>query len=206
MADETATAETTATATTETAAADAAQTTTTTTTEAPAEKAAVVVPEKYDLKAPEGSTLTPDALERTAAIARELGLPDTAAAQKVVDLVHAEASAQISKLVADHAPQGEAWKKTVADWNAKALAHPEIGGGSPETYAANVAKAKGIITKYGDETIVKLFNEDPMGSHPDVVRFLIRLGKAAGEQPLVHGGPGGGTVPVAQRIYPNMNP
>lgn len=170
------------------------------------------VPDKYNLKLPEASTLDASALERTAAIARALGLPDDAAAQKVVDLVHQEAAAREAAVLADHAPGGAAWTKQVDAWKAETLADPALGA-TPAERTAAIQKGHGILVKYGEQhpaekaAMTEFLNNSGLGDHPAANRFFAWLGKVAGELPLVAPGVGSaGTVPVAQKIYPTMNP
>jgi hypothetical protein len=145
-------------------------------------------PEKYDLKLPDKSTVAPAVVERTAAIARELGLSQEHA-QKMLDfqvqeLATLEDSAIAATLQA-HAPGGEVWEKQVQKWNDAALADAEIGGNKPEQLAASVKLASQVVAKFGDQESIDFLKSNPLGSHPALIRLLVRIGKASSEGSLV---------------------
>lgn len=109
-----------------------------------------VVPEKYDLKLPDGFEGDPAVVERTAADARELGLSNERA-QKLLDRRIQEAAdveqSAIDRTLKAHAPGGAVWEKQVEDWNKAALADPLIGGNKPEQLHASVALAKQVLSE-----------------------------------------------------------
>lgn len=166
------------------------------------------VPEKYELKLPEASTLDASAIERTTAIARELGLPNDAAAQKVLDFVNQEAAthaaAQREAFLAAHQPGGAEWVKQDAAYREAALADAEIGG-TPEKLAASSELAKRAFAQFADPEAAEFFEKSGLGSHPQVLRMLTRIGKAMGEGTLVRGGSSttAATRPE-DRLYPTM--
>lgn len=167
------------------------------------------VPDKYDLKLPDKSVLDATALERTTAIARELGLSDTANAQKVLDFVDKEVGAARAAVAADWEPgKGAAWLKQDTDYKAAALADPVLAGGKPEQLAANVDLAKRVLAKFGDAASIAFLEQSGLGSHPGALSLLVKIGKAMGEGSLVLPQ----TTPPAQRteadvaktLYPSM--
>jgi hypothetical protein len=157
-------------------------TTDTTTTTEPAKPAEVTVPATYNMQLPEGSTLDAAALERTAAIARELGLPDDASAQKVLALVHEQVAAREAALLASHAPGGEAWTKQVDGWKEETLKDPSLGK-TPEERSAAIQRGHNVLTKIAekhpeDAAAFKSFLEDSgLGNHPAAVRIFARLAR-----------------------------
>ncbi len=156
------------------------------------------------MKLPEGSTLDAPALERTAAIARELGLSDSAAAQKVVDFLHQEASSQREAFLAAHQPGGAEWVKQEAAYREAALADAEIGG-TPEKLATSTELAKRAFAKFADPEAAGFFETSGLGSHPQVLRMLTRIGKAMGEGALVTGAPSTTKGERAEdRLFPTM--
>lgn len=157
---------TTATATTEQQAAD----------KTAGEPAKPVVPDKYELKLPEGSLLAPSMLERISTEAREKGLSNEAA-QELVD--------RESKAVAAH---HEAQMKQVEDirngWAKAAEADSEIGGAD---FKQNIEMSRRLIEKV-NPAIKPLLDETGFGNHPEVIRFMVNIVKMSGfsEDQFVH--------------------
>jgi hypothetical protein len=183
----------------------AAAATTEATPETPA-SVVPVVPETYDLKLPADSKADPAIVERTAAIARELGLSNEAG-QKLLETVHAEVVAREAAIAEAAKPGGTAWKENVDRLAAVALADPEVGG-SPEKLAANVELGKAVLTKFFPAEVKDFLNETGLGSDPRVLRGLVKIAKSMGEGSLVLGGTddGGANTEEAAlaRMYPSM--
>jgi hypothetical protein len=182
------------------------------TADAAAAKAAL----KYDgLQLPKDSTLDPALLERTGAIARDLGLPDTAAAQKLVDLVHQEVATREAALLADHQPGGTAWSQQLDAWKAETLADPSLGK-TPEERTAAIQRGAAIIDKFEKanpdmgKAMKAFLNTSGLGERREVAHFFAWLGRSAGEKPLIvpGGGGGGGDSAVAKTYQEKsgMNP
>jgi hypothetical protein len=157
--------------------------------------------------------------ERTAAIARELGLPDNASAQKVLDLVNQEATtreqAARESVLKDHQPGGAAWSTMLDSWKAETLADQTLGT-TPEERTAAVQKGAQVIDRFEKanpemgKAMKQFLNASGLGEKREVVHFFTWLGKVAGEKPTVvpsGGSSGGPGSAVAQRyIDAGMNP
>lgn len=162
---------------------------TTATTEKPGEQAPVV-PEKYDLKlpddlkAPEGVDVNAY-LERTAATARELGLSNEKANALLKHDVQT-VSKYAEDVQAQHANNVNAWLGQVK-------ADKEIGG---EAFDANAELAKRVIGRFGTDAFKDALNKTGLGNHPELVRFVVRLGKTMSEDQLVV--PGSAGAPVSK--------
>jgi hypothetical protein len=158
---------------------------------AAAAAAKAAVPEKYDLKLPAESTVDKAVVERTAARARELGLSNEHA-QKTLDFVHQEVSSAVKAAteatLAAHAPGGAKWEENVKEWNAAALADKELGGNKPEQLTANAKLAQQVVAKFGDKESIEFMEKNPLGSHPALLRMLVRIAKASSEGTLVTSG------------------
>jgi len=152
------------------------------------------VPDKYELKLGDGALLKPDAIERTAAIARELGLSQEGA-QKALDYAAAEVKAYHEALIAEHRRMGEEWKQQIAT-------DPEIAGEKGDQLATNVELARRAARHWGGEELLKALDETGYGNHPLLVRMFMRIGKAMADDKLVTGNRGG-TEPrdPAQVLY-----
>lgn len=152
------------------------------------------VPDTYELQMPEG--LEPDAalLAKATPLFKELKLTGEQA-QKLSDLY-------AGKLAETRKAQLDAWNGLLDGWREAARTDPEIGGAR---FAENVGAAKTALDRFGTPELKKALDEYGLGNHPELVRFCCRVGKALGEDRLVDGKPGGGTVDPAKVLYPGMN-
>lgn len=160
--------------------------------EAAAAKAAGA-PEKYEsFKAPEGATLDPGVMGQFEEAARELNLPQDAA-QKMVDKM-----API--MAARQAEQLEAMRN---GWAEESKADKEFGG---EQLSANMAHAQKAMAQFATPELKSLLNESGLGNHPELIRFMVRAGKALGEDKIVNGGEsnaGSSSRTAAEVLYPS---
>lgn len=149
----------------------------------------------YELKLPEKTLLNNAAVQSTAAIAQELGL-NNEQAQKLLE--H-----QSQAVTAYQQSQQQVWNNQTKAWRDAVAADPEIGGPHLE---ANVAHARAVINKYGSPAFVAALNETGLGNHPELVRFVVNIGKAAADDgTLVSGARGGaGQKTLADNLYPDM--
>ena len=143
------------------------------------------VPEKYDLKLPEKPTLASAVLDRTATLARELGLSNEHA-QKLVDFTNTEAATILESLLTEHTPgSGSAWLKQVEGWESEALKAPDLGNNNADTLKRQTELAKRVAATFFPEPVLKFLGDSGYSSHPDVIRGLIAIGKAMGEDKIV---------------------
>lgn len=173
-----------------------------------AEASKYKAPEKYDLKLPDKSPVDPAVVERTAAIARELGLSQDNAA-KALGFVASEVAAQTAAALSAYAPPSEEnkeggakWKEQDSAWKAAALADKDLGNGKPEQLTAKVDLAKKVLAKFGDPESIE-YLDSAYGSSPAVLRILVRVGEAMGEKGLVtQEGQPDVIVPTKDLLYP----
>lgn len=166
------------------------------------------MPDKYELKLPDKSSLDPAVLERTAATARELGLSNESA-QKALDFVNQEVATREAAFLQSHSPgdpaknipPGEAWVAQQEAWKSAAMADKEIGG-TPEQFDANVAAANKAFDKFATPEFRAHVWKTGLASHPEVVRVFARIGKAMGEGSVVMpGAQNGGAPSAAETLY-----
>lgn len=160
-----------------------------------------VVPEKYELNLPAKSALSAPVLERTAATARELGLSNEAA-QKMLDFVHAETASHLDAVLESARPGGAAWEKQLDDFEQRAKADPEIGGAK---LTESVALAKRVADTFFSKDIKQFLHESGLGSHPDLIRALAKIGRGMSEDKLLSGKEslGTGKDAIEDRWYRN---
>lgn len=151
--------------------------------EQPPKKEAPTVPDKYELVLADGSELDADAVEKTATLARELGLSQEAAA-KVFDHLQGTVGARVASRVKDYEPGGPVWQKQVSEWEAEALKDADIGG-TPEALQENVKAAKQVLNKYFDKSVTEFLSTTGLGSHPGVIKGFAKLKAAFKEGTLV---------------------
>lgn len=158
----------------------------------PAPKEAEVI----DLKLPENSLLGKDRVDEIAAFAKAQGL-SSKAAQALLEREHTAASTAKTA--------GEtAFKTEAATW-LKALENDkEIGGAN---FKRNAELAKRVLQKHGSKEFGEQLASTGFGNYPELVRFVVRVGKAFGEDQFFAATT---AVPekkksAAERLYPNHN-
>lgn len=153
---------------------------------------APVVPDKYDIKAPEGSLLSAAQLEALASYAKEQKLTNEQA-QALANREHGAIKSFVENQQQELAKKSEAWK-------VEASKDAEIGG---EAFGKNAELAKRVLAKFGNPTINKFLDDTGYGNHPDVIRVFARLGKAMSEDSLVLPGTqvGGGKKDAVELFY-----
>jgi len=208
---------------------DAATVTTGSTTDTPATPAipptvttlpVSAVPETYSLKLPEGSTVDPAIVERTAAKARALGLTNEAGQTlldaEVADAVAREkaiaeaektaaANAQTALLDAWAPGTGAEWKKQQDAWTKAAKADPDIGG---EQFNQAVEASGKAVARFGGDELKALLNDTGYGRHPVVLKFLAKVGRAMSESTMATNGVplGTGHKSLVNKLYGNTTP
>lgn len=148
-------------------------------------------PEKYeDFKAPEGATLDSKVMEQFATAARELNLPQDQA-QKMID--------HMAPIMAER--QAEQLAQMRTEWAEQTRTDKEVGG---DKLQENMVHAKKALDAFATPELKTLFDESGMGNHPEMVRFMVRAGKAISEDKIVLGGQQPGRPSsIAERMYGN---
>jgi hypothetical protein len=121
-----------------------------------------IVPEKYELKLPEGSHLKPADIERISAHAKE---------QKLT-AEEAQADLEIESDVV----------KTYVEGQKAAKADPEIGG---DEFPKKAELIKRVVDRFAPEGFKKALETTGLGNHPELNRFLYRIGKSMADDQLV---------------------
>ena len=140
------------------------------------------VPEdgKYDIKMPEGVELDQTLLDEIAPQFKELGLT-TKQAQSLADKFIAAQEKRATE-------QSQGWAKTVSDWVDTAKADPEIGGAK---WDGTVKVASGVVGKFGTPELKEYLNASGAGNHPEMIRFMAKVGAVISEDnPAISENPG----------------
>lgn len=145
-------------------------------------------PDTYaDFALPEGMSLDEGLLTEAAPLFKELGLTQEQA-QKLVDF-------QAKQVQAGSQKQVDAFNQQLNEWNTATL---------KEFSEEQIATARGAVDAYGTPELKQLLNDYGVGSHPEVVRFMEKVGATLKEDV-----PGGSTNPAAKakdvvnQLYPN---
>lgn len=122
-------------------------------------------------------------------LARELNLSQKGA-QRLVDLQAKAVERQLQR-----------WGTHLTELKTQAQADPEIGGAK---YEPAVTSARAAIAKFGTPALRKVMNDYGVGAHPEMIRFMSKVGLAMGETPaLASGGSAGVTdkTPLHEILY-----
>lgn len=77
----------------------------------------------------------------------------------------------------------------------------EFGG---MNFYDNMRYAKAAILRFDDGSLAKILNDTGFGSHPEVVRFMYRVGKALAEKDMPRAKESPEEKSVAELFYPSM--
>lgn len=151
-------------------------------------------PDTYaDFVLPEGMSLDEGALAEAVPMFKELGLTQEQS-QKVIDLYAKQVQAGSEKQVDD-------FNQLMNDWRDKSQNDREFGG---DKFNESVKTARAAINEYGTPELKQLLEDHGVGNHPEVVRFMVRVGRTLKED--VPGSSGSAASKTADRVsilYPN---
>lgn len=157
------------------------------------------VPEdgKYALTMPDGVEVDQALLDALSPDFKELGLT-----QK-------QAQALADKFIAAQTKKGEeanaAWAKTLTGWVDQAKADPEIGGAN---WDSSVKAATSVVGRFGNDAFREYLNASGAGNHPEMIRFMAKVGAVIGEdRPANPVNPGKAVArDTAAILYPDDQP
>lgn len=103
----------------------------------------------------------------------------------------------------------EVWRDTQEQWQKEIKADPEFGGAKLETETIpSIAKAIKAFspTPEAEKALRQAFHLTGAGNHPEMIRFMARIGKSLAEGTHVGGKPtdGDGGKSAAQKLYPTQ--
>jgi len=153
-------------------------------------------PDTYaDFVIPEGMELDETALADALPLFKELELTQEQS-QKVIDLYAKQVQAG-SQMQTDN------FNQLMNDWREQSKNDSEFGG---DKYDENVKVAQHAISKYGTPELKQLLNDHGVGNHPEMVRFMVKVGRTLSED--VPGNIGDTTSNADDAVsilYPNDN-
>ena len=145
------------------------------------------LPEKYDLKLPEDLMFSADEVLMVEKEARELGL-NQEKAQKLLE-------ARNEDRVKYKEGQTKVFTDAVKAWAEALPSDQEIAGKDGTEYAANIARAKQALDKFGSPKLKQELDKTGLGNHPELVRLFVRIGKAMKEDSFHTGSSTGDVKP-----------
>ncbi len=131
----------------------------------------------FDLKLPEGTSLTKEYVAKVASFAKENGLTPTQA-QKILERDH-------TQYVENQKQQTLELDKQINGWVNQVKEDKILGG---EKFAENMETAKRGFEKFSTPELRNLLRESGYGSHPEVVRMFHAIGKAMADDSFPKGG------------------
>ena len=156
-------------------------------------------PEAYEFKSPEGlpegTEIDTQVLDSYSEVARELDLPQDKAQMmldKVMPTLHRRGLEEQER-------QSNVWVK-------EAKADPDFGGDKLEE---NLGVAKKAIDQFGSDGLRDLLDSSMgLGNHPEMVRFMVKVGRALSEDRFVGENQGQAVDPnddvaQARKLYPS---
>lgn len=174
----------------------------------PAKAEPAVVPEKYELKAPEGFEVDPDFIDKATPVLKELGITNEGA-QKLFDIVQGKVTNAKSEIIDAYETMRDGWRKEM-------VADKELGNGKDDLAPAvkqNIAAAINFLPAELQTPFKDAMNLTGAGDNPAFVKALNHLGKQFREgtpvtpgkpSPLGQKPPGAGPKSAAAAIYPNL--
>jgi len=92
------------------------------------------------------------------------------AALRELGLTQPEQQARALGLMESHGQAAErAWRGQVSEWGAAA---------ERRYSSSDLAAARDLVRRYGDQDLVKAFNQYGIGNHPALVRFVVQMSRA----------------------------
>lgn len=143
------------------------------------------VPEAYEFKAPDGTTLDEGAIALVTPVLKELGVTQEGA-QKLTD-------AFIQIQAAQATAQSEAWLTA-------AKSDPQIGG---KEFEANAKLAQEAFAKFGSPELKAFIDQTGLGNHPELLKTFVKIAKASAQDTHVQASAQAPELTPAQRMFPN---
>lgn len=162
----------------------------------PATEAPQGAPETYaEFTMPEGVTFDKDLGNELVSFAKEHNLTQEQA-QKVADLGAKQAQTLTQRFA-------EAQKAQVAKWETDSKADKEFGG---DQLNENLGVANKFLGTFATPEFKQLLVESGLGNHPEMIRMMVRVGKAISQDKFVAGGNASARsgTSMAERFYPDM--
>lgn len=151
-----------------------------------------VAPEEInytDFEVPEGMEVDTAFLDASSGTLKELGL-NQEQAQKIVDLYAGKVAEQTDMMNAQ-----------INEWQNEARSDKEYGG---DAFDANIGLAGKALGEFGNDALTKVLDDTGMGNHPEIIRFMVNVGKTLAEDSPGLGNAGGQAKTREEILYPGQ--
>lgn len=146
-----------------------------------------------DFALPEGIVLDSEVMDEFLPFAQELKL-DQVGAQKLVDMG--------SKLATKMQQQAiDAWQEQITGWAEQTRNDPDLGGNNLQS---TLASGRAALESFGTPAFNQLLKDSGIGNHPEMIRFMNRIGKEISNDSIVTGNAANTADPL-KAMYPTMN-
>lgn len=152
-------------------------------------------PDKYeDFTLPEGYEPDVDTLDSFKDFAKSKNLSQDEA-QQLIDLQTKNLEDNFTKL------QDE-WKNIQKEWREDSEKDKEFGG---TAFNENLGLAKKALDEFGNKELAEALEVTGMGNHPELIRFLVNVGKKMAEDGVLRSGADQrGDKTPAEILFPGM--
>ena len=151
---------------------------------------------RYDFNLPEGMAIDEKLAEAMSPVLKDIGLT-RGQAQALAGALAAHRQAEASA-------GAHEWADIQTGWVNSARKDAEIGGAR---WDASVATAQGALARFGTPGLRTFLTESGGGNHPEVIRFMARVGSAIAEDRPESGGAGAGRPQeAAHLLFPSDKP
>lgn len=142
---------------------------------------------------PEGMTLDNALVEQAMPLFKEAGI-DQAQSQKFIDLY-------ATKMQEVEQGKLDTFNQLRQDWVKQAKSDPEYGG---DKFDENIGAAKAALDKFGTPELSKLLDDFGVGDHPEMIRFMVSVGRLTQEDTPGNGAKKGAqTKSDTEILYPS---
>lgn len=117
------------------------------------------------------------------------------------DLTQEQAQAGVDLVSKMQEAQVERWVEQQKTWVDQAKSDSEIGG---EGFDQNISTAVKARDSFGTSEFSEMLDSSGLGNHPEMIRFLNRVGKAISEDKVVVGGADATAQSRESVLYPSM--
>jgi hypothetical protein len=125
---------------------------------------------KLELKVPENSPLSKEAVEKIQSFAKEKGLSNE------------QAQAILERDIEAQQQQAEFVQQKTTEWFETSKSDKEIGG---ENFAKNAELAKRVVDRFASQELKQDLEATGFGNHPELLRLLVRIGQKMAPDSLV---------------------
>jgi len=152
-------------------------------------------PEKYEEFAlPDGFERDDKQIEEASVMFKDMGLSQENA-QKLVDFN----AAALGKLAE---AQAEAWETLSDEWAKASKDDKDFGGTKFNDSMVGIKQAR---DHFGNDKFMEMLDVTGVGNHPEMLRFMHKVGSAIKDDAILHGGSAGGEQKTqAEIMFPGM--